>query len=437
MAAGRSLDRRRFARVAGRSRAGATARRNRLAARRRRRDHGVMNPVTPRPLENRTSVPNSRALVAPPSLRHPLELIPWFRRWPHSHARDLVYTFVWNTLLALVFAGMAIIGRPNVDIGRMLVYNLVFAHCIGYAIHALFVVGALFERRIDRAGRLAQFAYYTLIPLAGVLIGYAVGNEVLGVQDFFASLSTPRVIAAMAFLSIVISAMLFVLMMQREQAAQAEAAFAREQARVANAERAAALAQLKALEAQVEPHFLYNTLAHVASMIDAEPVQARAMLDRLIGLLRATAQAAEAPATLGAQIDLVRDWLGILAMRMGPRLRWSIDVPIELRAAALPPALLQPLVENAVKHGLEPKIDGGAIDIAARVRDAALELVVADTGAGFGAASAPLGGSTSLGLANLRARLATLYGGAASLVIAENQPNGVRAVVRLPLSRER
>jgi LytS/YehU family sensor histidine kinase len=160
------------------------------------------------------------------------------------------------------------------------------------------------------------------------------------------------------------------------------------------------------------------------------------MLDRLIGLLRATAQAGSSPATLGSQVDLVGDWLAILAIRMGPRLRWSIDVPDELRAAMLPPAVLQPLVENAIKHGLEPRIEGGDVDIVARTRGSTLELTVCDTGAGLAGAGSPRG-STALGLANLRARLSTLYGEAASLAIAENPPSGVRAIVRIPLARRR
>jgi sensor histidine kinase YesM len=122
-------------------------------------------------------------------------------------------------------------------------------------------------------------------------------------------------------------------------------------------------------------------------------------------------------------------------MRMGPRLHWTIDVPPSLDDVAVPPALLQPLVENAVKHGLEPRIEGGSIAIAARDVNGRLELTVTDTGSGFASTSAPIGGSTQLGLALLKRRLAALFGDAASLTLVENAPHGVRATLTMPLPR--
>jgi sensor histidine kinase YesM len=124
-------------------------------------------------------------------------------------------------------------------------------------------------------------------------------------------------------------------------------------------------------------------------------------------------------------------------MRMGSRLAWTADVPPTLLHVALPPALLQPLVENAVKHGLEPKIEGGSIAIAARAVDGKLELTVADTGEGFGTTTAPIGGSTRLGLSVLKQRLAALYGNAATLTLAENRPSGVRATLTIPMPATR
>jgi sensor histidine kinase YesM len=152
--------------------------------------------------------------------------------------------------------------------------------------------------------------------------------------------------------------------------------------------------------------------------------------------LRATAQTSNGDTTLRSQADLVHAYLDILSMRMGPRLKWTIDVPAELANVALPPSLLQPIVENAVKHGLEPKIEGGAISLTAKARDGVLELVVTDTGAGFRTEASPIGGSTNLGLAVLKERLSLLYGDAASLVLVENRPTGVKATLRIPLVHE-
>jgi LytS/YehU family sensor histidine kinase len=111
-------------------------------------------------------------------------------------------------------------------------------------------------------------------------------------------------------------------------------------------------------------------------------------------------------------------------------------VPAELANVALPPSLLQPIVENAVKHGLEPKIEGGAISLTAKAGDGVLELVVTDTGAGFRTEASPIGGSTNLGLAVLKERLSLLYGDAATLVLVENRPTGVKATLRIPLVHE-
>ena len=131
----------------------------------------------------------------------------------------------------------------------------------------------------------------------------------------------------------------------------------------------------------------------------------------------------------------VRAYLDVLAMRLGPRLGWSIDAPDALASRELPPAILQPLVENAIKHGIEPSLAGGTIALTAREEGGRLSVEVADTGVGFGAASAPTGGSSGLGLANLRARLAALYGDEARVTLAENPPRGVRVTVSLPSAR--
>jgi signal transduction histidine kinase len=357
---------------------------------------------------------------------HPLELIPFFRRWRCGFWRDLLYTFIWNTGLAVLFSILALLWTTKVDLARLLWVNFVYANCVGYAIHALYLVGYALIPRDRLHGRAARVVFYAGIPIVGVIAGFGIGHWLLGpagVPNWFFS---PRGLITLVGNSLLITGLLLAVMIPRERAAKA-------QARLAAAEREAALAQLKALEAQIEPHFLYNTLAHVASLIDSSPTQARAMLDRLIALLRATAKAGNGGATLGGQADLLRAYLDILAMRMGARLHWTINVPRELADVPLPPALLQPLVENAIKHGLEPKIEGGSIAIAARAIDGRLELTVTDTGRGFGTTTAPIGGSTQLGLAGLKQRLAALYGDAARLTIAENQPSGVHVTLAIPL----
>jgi LytS/YehU family sensor histidine kinase len=217
----------------------------------------------------------------------------------------------------------------------------------------------------------------------------------------------------------------------RERAARAQAQAAREEARANAAEKDATLARMQLLEAQVEPHFLYNTLAHVVSLVDADPPLAKRMLHRLIELMRATAATAQSGVTLGRELDLVRAYLDLIAMRMGARLAWSVDAPPDLAAVEIPPLLLQPVVENAIKHGLEPKIDGGRVDVRARREGTKLVLTVVDTGVGVSAMRRA--DSTGLGLPNLRARLSAMFGADAALRLADHAPSGTEATIVIPL----
>ncbi|MEP7061651.1 MAG: histidine kinase [Betaproteobacteria bacterium] len=363
---------------------------------------------------------------------HPLLAIPFFRRWPRSQARDLVYTFIWNTGFALAFSMLGMMFDSRAGFFEMFWPNMVFAQCIGYLIHVSFALGASVLPGIDRRSPGLRTIYYAGVPLLCVFAGMWIASGLLGGGNM-RWLMQPRTIAVMSGISVLISSILLMIYIPRERAARAEAAMALETARVAAAEKATALAQMKLLEAQVEPHFLYNTLAHVDSMIDSDPATARSMLERLIALLRATAAAATDTATLSRQVEWTRTYLELLQMRMGSRLQWTIDVDPALRDIVVPPAILQPLVENAVKHGLEPRLAGGAITISAWRDGGIVELDVADTGGGF-AATRNSASSTGIGLANLRARLATLYGDRATMTIADNMPTGARVALRLPIA---
>jgi sensor histidine kinase YesM len=187
-------------------------------------------------------------------------------------------------------------------------------------------------------------------------------------------------------------------------------------------------AQLKMLQAQIEPHFLFNTLANVGSLIDTDPVLAKKLLERLNDWLRvALVRARSEKATLGDELDMLENYLQILKIRFGERLRWRIDVPEDARLSVFPPMLLQPLVENAVRHGIEPKIGGGEIDIRATVDASTLRIEVCDTGVGL---IGDEGGGT--GLSNVRARLATLFGDAGRLELENSAGGGVCARLELP-----
>jgi len=189
-------------------------------------------------------------------------------------------------------------------------------------------------------------------------------------------------------------------------------------------------ARLKLLETQLEPHMLFNTLANLRVLIGVDAERAQQMLDHMIAYLRATLDASRATThPLQAEFDRVRDYLELMKIRMGPRLRYSLELPPELATAPVPTLLLQPLVENSIQHGLEPKVQGGRIQVSARREGEALVLEVRDSGVGSAAGS----GGKGFGLPQVRERLQTLHGTRAALVF-ESDPEGACARITLPVA---
>lgn len=197
------------------------------------------------------------------------------------------------------------------------------------------------------------------------------------------------------------------------------------------AEKDLTVAKLSLLHAQVEPHFLYNTLASAQLLTRSDAERADAMLGHLIQYLRhSLPRTDDALSTLGEELERALAYLEILKIRMGARLAVQVDVPDALRTTPLPPMMLQTLVENAIKHGLEPKTAGGTVWIRARRGDdGRVAITVADDGDGFSAAKT---GGTGIGLKNVRERLQLLYGGEATLAVVANFPAGVAATLAVP-----
>ena len=281
-----------------------------------------------------------------------------------------------------------------------------------------------------------------LCILVGTSVGYTVGSAI---GDAITGFVTPSLLQNRGALAISIIAAVvatgYFYANERLRAEQAAADAAR---------REATEAQLMLLQSQLEPHMLFNTLANLRVLIALDPPRAQAMLDRLIGYLRATLGASRGTLhPLSAEFDRLGDYLALMALRMGPRLQVTLDLPEPLRDLAVPPLLLQPLVENSIRHGLEPKVAGGRIEVRAEQRGNRLLLTVRDTGVGLtesavrsagcgepsARAAGPAGRHSHYGTQHVAARLATMYGNQArfTLAAAPGPDGGTLAVVDLPL----
>jgi hypothetical protein len=219
--------------------------------------------------------------------------------------------------------------------------------------------------------------------------------------------------------------------------AEVKAAQATETAEAESLKRQVVEARMAAMQAQVEPHFLFNTLASIDHLIETDPARASQMQKNLIALLRASMPtmreanggSANGVRDLGRELAVIRPYLEILKVRMEERLTTEILVPDGLLSAEFPPMMIQTLVENAIKHGLEPKAEGGSLRLVAEIVHGKLQVTVADTGLGFGKAATA---GTGVGLANIRERLQLLYGPKATLTVTENQPSGTVVTITVP-----
>ena len=199
------------------------------------------------------------------------------------------------------------------------------------------------------------------------------------------------------------------------QTKKIEAILARENLKTMSSEKRLVQAQLQLLQAQIEPHFLFNTLANVQSLIGKSPDKATLMLGNFIAYLRQSLSASRnLDGTLQQEIDLIKNYLDLIKIRMGDRLQYQLDVDPSLTSQSLAPMLLQPIVENAIKHGLEPKVQGGTLSISVKKVSDMMQIIIADDGLGFGQKP-----GSGVGLSNLRERLQVMYDGQANINIID------------------
>jgi len=333
---------------------------------------------------------------------------------PSSLLLRAVQAAVLNTLIAL---GITVFGQES------FATNLVYSQCIGLSILALID----FSRQWFIRDWPTQWRRLVLIvPLgasAGFLLGTLLADALLGNTSSQYWLTQPRKAIGFLVLSLVAGTVLTYYFLSRSQ-------LAAERQKLEIARRQADEARLRLLESQLEPHMLFNTLANLRALIGTDPPRATAMLDRMIAYLRATLSASrQGTHPLAAEFERLQDYLELMAVRMGPRLHYTLDLPPELAGLPVPALLLQPLVENSITHGLEPQVAGGSITVQARRDGTQLVLEVSDTGIGPGAATSH---GTGFGLTQVRERLATEYGAQAALEFVAEPAGGTRATITFP-----
>jgi sensor histidine kinase YesM len=318
-----------------------------------------------------------------------------------------------NTAIALLLTA--------IHFGRGFFSNLVISQFIGFSIYgANMAVIPLYQRTRKPAVQI-------VIIIAAVLVG-AVAGTVLG---SFAVGTGPAALFGEQFpfftqvvlLGILFGALVSYVFVSLERISE-------ERLRRVETEKAAMESELRLLQSQMEPHFLFNTLANIRGLIDSDPRRAGGMLETFVAFLRSSLRASrERTVTLAQEMDVVRSYIDLFAVRMGDRLRYRIDLPDGLREVRIPPLLLQPLVENAIKHGLERSVRGGEITVTCLAVNGMVRLIVTDSGKGVDEQGWV---GSGMGLDNIRKRLSLLYGTAATLFLEENTPTGVKVTVEIP-----
>lgn len=358
---------------------------------------------------------------------HPLQIIPVFRRIRGGAVRNLFYTLIWNSLIALLLSTMVMVYLPASRFLAILQVTWLYSNAIGFLIHATFVVtnwtcGAWIAAWSPRA----RSAWYAMIAAPCVVLGYVGTSWFLrGPRDWRAPGGMD--LQTMSVLVLLIMAMLAGVAIVQARVVQSDASRRREQLARAEAERLAADARLRLLQAQIEPHFLFNTLANVTSLIETEPQRAKRMLEDFTDFLRATLTSLREPhTTLRRERELLGAYLRVLKVRMGLRLEFGFAMDDEVLDRPFPAMVLQPLVENAVKHGLDPAVRGGTITVGARVVGGQLEVFVADDGAGRSPDA-----RTGTGLGSVAERLRAEYGPAAALRFDVPPGGGTRVTVTM------
>lgn len=331
--------------------------------------------------------------------------------------RVLAITMGFNTLIAIF---LTLIGY-----GRGWFINFIFSQCLGFSICSCVLAGEHWFHTLSPVRN-------TLIAVAAIGIGAVVGSlaasALAGVPLSLILWGESIPLYQLLILGLLFGSIITYFFHSRERMARAQALIQEERIKRLSLEKESLETRLRLLQAQVEPHFLFNSLSNILSLLDTDSAKGKEMLADLIRYLRASLSRSRGKTTtLEQEMELIRAYMNIYRVRMGDRLRYRIEIADHLKARPFPPMLIQPLVENAIRHGLEPKIEGGEISILAEEKNDFLRLVVSDNGTGLDEKAA-----AGIGLSNIRERLQTLFDGQGRLILEENTPSGLRAIVEVP-----
>ena len=329
--------------------------------------------------------------------------------------RAFSYTAVFNTAIALFLTFLGF-GGGFVD-------TFIITQCIGMSIcSCVMIVHFLFKSAKPFIQVAAIFIAMIIGSASGALLGTVVAG--IGPSIFFQKYSVFQII----ILGILFGSMISYFFFSRETISATKVLVQEERIKRLTSEKKAVEGNLKLLQAQIEPHFLFNTLSNILSLLDTDHKKGQDMLMDLIHYLRTSLKKTrEGTITVGQELEMIRAYLNIFRVRMEDRLRYKIEVSESIKDIPFPPMLLQPLVENAIKHGLEPKIEGGEVSIRGEENGGILRLEIADTGVGL-----YKGSGSGLGLSNIRERLKSLYGDRGRLILEENRPSGLKAIIEVP-----
>lgn len=330
---------------------------------------------------------------------------------------ELLLTLLFNSLIA-IFINLLMANNS-------LKISFIYSQSIGLSIFCA-AYCLTFIRRLHQAD---MFSLVTSIPLGGI-IGIAIANQLLDIDLQQIVTNDPNLLLILLACTVAFGTIVSYYHYAQNVIMENSIAIREANLQQLANEKQLMEAHLKLLQAQIEPHFLFNTLSNVLSLIDEEPKRASMMLENFTKYLRVSLQRTrQEQTTLEDELDLLRNYLDIHTIRMGERLKYHIEVPKVFHNISLPPLLLQPLVENAIKHGLAPSLEGGTIHISATAESNILNITIVDTGIGLQEEH-----GTGMGLNNIRARMRALYGKQAKMTILQNIPCGVHVNLSLPLA---